>query len=144
MTDMTLTLMGSCGTSMVFAIAGILGSITFFDKYKKMKRRYELQSENYEFIKKKYAEQERHIKDMARDYDHLLKSGCLNLKWTEKVIPYTEETPQKGVIAVVGQDTRRSDLSFAVKSFMFDPDDPSDREFAIRRAEELIEIIQTI
>lgn len=37
-----------------------------------------------------------------------------------------------------------SDYAFLVKSFKYDPFDPADKDFAIRRAEELIEIIQTI
>lgn len=37
-----------------------------------------------------------------------------------------------------------SDYAFLIKSFKYDPYDPADKDFAIRRAEELIETIQTI
>lgn len=141
MTDMTLTLMGFLGVSMTFAAAGIIGTFFYFDKFKRMKRRYEIQSENYEYAKKKYVEQEQHNKEMRSDYEHLLASGSRNLKWIEKNIPYIKGMPQQGIISVVGQSTRSSNLRFAIKSFMYDPNDPSDREFAIRQAEELIETI---
>lgn len=73
--------------------------------------------------------------------DHLLCSGYRNLKATERQYHLHGQEPQ-GVITVEGQDTIDSDLCFEIKHFLFNPNDPEDREFAIREAEELIETIQ--
>lgn len=74
------------------------------------------------------------------EYKHLLTAGCRNMKVLERTLPMLANIPQ-GVVMVAGVDTCRSDLYFPIKTFMYDPNDPSDREFAIRQAEELIETI---
>lgn len=75
------------------------------------------------------------------EYKHLMTSGCRNMKVLEHILPELANIPQ-GVVVVAGVDTRQSDLYFPIKTFLYDVNDPSDREFAIREAEELIETIQ--
>lgn len=74
------------------------------------------------------------------EYKHLMTSGCRNMKVLERTLPELANIPQ-GVVIVAGVDTRRSDLYFPIKTFLYNIDDPEDREFAIREAEELIETI---
>ncbi|MBD5381992.1 hypothetical protein [Clavibacter sp.] len=78
------------------------------------------------------------LSEQNRNYRHLTTSGGRNLKWIEQICPYIIGG---AFIVVVGQDTINPDLYFPIKSFKFDPNDPSDRDFAIREAEELIETI---
>lgn len=74
------------------------------------------------------------------EYKHLVSSGCRNLKVLERTLPMLANIPQ-GVVVVAGVDTRKSDLYFPIKTFLYDVNDPEDRDFAIREAEELIETI---
>lgn len=83
-------------------------------------------------------------KDEAlHDYKHLLTAGCRNLKVQSCMFPHKIDNIQ-GAVCVVGCDTRRSDLYFVIKFFHYDANDPNGYDFAVRRAEELIEIIESI
>lgn len=86
------------------------------------------------------------IKSLEDDLDghkHLLTTGCRNPKVRIHLSANKIDDLQCAV-SVVGCDTCRSDLFFVVKSFPYNANDPNDYDFAIRRAEELIETIQSI
>ena len=82
------------------------------------------------------------LSEQKRNYKHLMTSGGRNLKWIERICPYRFYGTKGAFIVVIGQDTINSDLFFPIKSFEFDPNNPEDRDFAIREAEELIETIK--
>lgn len=86
-----------------------------------------------------------HSKDMIADLDAhrrlLATEGCRNLKTMLSRLEPAEKS-QSGEVAVIGHSDRNPNLYFVVKTFLFDYDDPDDREFAVRCAEELIETIQ--
>lgn len=46
------------------------------------------------------------------------------------------------LFVVVAHDVRINSICFAIKPFHFNPDDPEDRDFARREAEELLEKLQ--
>lgn len=81
---------------------------------------------------------------MERDeaYRRLLYSGCHNLAVKEREYPVINGEFPKGEVAVVGQLDEGKWPYFVIKSFLFNPHDQEDREFAIRQAEELIETIK--
>lgn len=79
------------------------------------------------------------IRDLALKYELLHADGHNNLRWIDHNIPFNEY--RKGSFVAVVGSTSDGLVSFIVKLFSFDPNDPEDRDFAIREAEELIEII---
>lgn len=78
------------------------------------------------------------LKDNS-EYMFLCSHGFLNLKADVDFQINSDEG--YGVVAVMGT-ILEIDKKFIVKVFTYELNDPSDREFAIRQAEELIEIIQ--
>lgn len=80
------------------------------------------------------------IRDLALKYELLHADGHNNLRWIDHNIPFNEY--RKGSFVAVVGSTSDGLVSFIVKLFPFDTNDPEDRDFAIREAEELIEIIQ--
>lgn len=75
-----------------------------------------------------------------KDRDAVLYFGRNNLTWMEQ-LPSQSSGSVEGSIMVIGQN-KESGFFFIVKVFRFYINDHSDREFAIREAEELIETIQ--
>ena len=74
-----------------------------------------------------------------QDCDKVLYFGRNNLTWLEQ-LPSQNSDAYEGSIMVIGQD-KESGFFFVVKVFRFNINDSEDRDFAIREAEELIEII---
>lgn len=79
---------------------------------------------------------------LRRDYDDLRRLadfGHLHLTW--KALPSIKG---KGTseIAVVGTTNEKPELFFIIKIFTYVAGDEDDKDFAIREAEELIEIIK--
>lgn len=120
------------------------------EKWEKLKIQYDARCENFtdalgearklEIRNNALAEDNKWLEERIREYKHLICSGCRNLKTHEWSVSVASQEPIAG-ISVIGQDTINPDLWFGVKDFLFNPNDPEDREFAIREAEELIETI---
>lgn len=69
-------------------------------------------------------------------------NGRNNLTWIEEIpSAANREFVCHASVIVIGQD-KKSGFYFVVKAFRYQLNDPEDRDFAIRQAEELIETIQ--
>lgn len=55
---------------------------------------------------------------------------------------YMDANPTCGVVAVVARDVGHTQM-FCIKEFLYEANDPEDRDFAIREANELIEILKS-
>lgn len=82
------------------------------------------------------------LEERLHEHKHLLTAGGRNLKIRQWRIPFNCDCDTHGVVSVVGCDTRRSDLHFVIKSYLYDENDPDGYDFAMREAEELIERLQ--
>lgn len=119
-------------------------------KWKKLKVQYDARCKNFtdalgearklEIRNATLVGENKYLEERIREYKHLTTTGCRNLKTHEWLVSFATQEPIAG-ISVIGQDTINPDLCFVVKEFRFNPNDPEDREFAIREAEELIETI---
>lgn len=80
------------------------------------------------------------LHEEIRDYESLTQSGWRTLKCRDILMTRNGLSQ----IAVVGTRPQRPDLYSIVKIFEYDVNDSEDKDFAVRRAEELIETIKTI
>lgn len=80
------------------------------------------------------------LHEEIRCCEKAMRSGCNFLKSMDILMTRNGLSQ----IAVVGALPQRPDLYSVVKIFEYDPSDSEDKDFAARRAEELIETIKTI
>lgn len=120
------------------AVGGIIATAIsgerYRRKYNKLKGEYDNRCTELEIEKKEVNDLNTAIEAIRDRVLALLDEGHKNLSISE----------ESNAVLVIGTCPDKTGLVFLVKKIPFDPNDPSDRDFAIRRAEELIEIIQTI
>lgn len=82
------------------------------------------------------------LNDAIANHKAVEFNGRNNLTWIEEIpSAANREFVCHASVIVIGQD-KKSGFYFVVKAFRYQLNDPSDRDFAIRQAEELIETIQ--
>lgn len=118
------------------AIGGIIMTAINGEYYRRKCRKYE----------KALDEKSQELHDAQRTvkvlHDEVIRYQCHCIRGRLYMRYYDEVLEGKGFIVVHGGCEPDSTHHFNVKVFEYDPNDPEDREFAIREAEELIEIIK--
>lgn len=113
----------------------------YHGKYKSLKSKHDERCKDLALDNERIQEVNECLLAEIDNYEHLILSACKNLK-VLVFPPLAYDNITQGSVIVAGVDTRRSDLYITIKIFPYDIDNPEDRDFAIREAEELIETIQ--